>query len=62
MPEHDDEAETLVECKACGGHFTIKAPDGKEITCRWCTCGLMTVKQMSNWVAHRSGPRRIKVE
>ena len=37
----EDDVETLRECSACGGHWKIKGPDGKEVICRWCTEGVI---------------------
>jgi len=58
MPPEDEE-ETLVECRACGGHWKIKAPDGKLVICSWCNQGMMSAKQMAQWQNHKSGPRRV---
>ena len=59
MPPDDDPEDTLQECKACGGHWSIRAPDGTFIACRWCSAGFMNDNQFKNWMAHKSGPRKL---
>ena len=62
MPDKDPDEDTLIECRACGGHWKINGADGTEMICRWCTQGLMTSKQEAYWRAHRSGPRKIDID
>jgi hypothetical protein len=47
-----DDAETLIECRACGGKWKLA-----DHVCRWCTEGLMSMAQVSYWLAHKSGTR-----
>jgi hypothetical protein len=58
-----EEDDTLVECRACGGHWKTASRDGGSPSiCRWCVEGLMTAKQIAHWLAHKSGPRRLKLD
>jgi hypothetical protein len=57
MPGEDD--DTLMTCRACGGHWKIRGSDGKEVLCRWCRDGYMSGKELAHWLAHKSGPRKL---
>jgi hypothetical protein len=51
MADPDD--DTLIECRACGGHWKL----ANGAVCRWCTAGLMDMPQLLKWRDHKSGSR-----
>jgi len=52
VADPEDDIETMVECRACGGRWQLAGH-----VCRWCSQGLMSRVQMTYWIAHKSGLR-----
>jgi hypothetical protein len=45
----DEDPKTLVECRACRGHWKIPLPMGEPLLCPWCTEGFMDAEQHGRW-------------